>query len=127
MLSVKDIHAMTGKKKQVKKDLYKSILISFSHKIKTSVELSQTQTFLTVPSFVIGFPMFDRGVAREYLLRQLKNLGYQATAYSQHEIYVTWARGSGGVQVTDDHETLPAFVNLHKFAESFKNKKNSAY
>ncbi len=122
MLSVKDIAKIQNTRNSLRKEIYKTILESFSKKIRTYVEMGQTQIFLTVPVMVVGQPSFDRKVARDYLMRQLKNLGYTVIPYQDFEIYVTWA-------VRPTHETnepelgLPAFVNLHKVADVYRNKK----
>jgi hypothetical protein len=123
MLSVKDIAKIQNTKNSLRKEIYKTILTTFSKKIRTYVEMGQTQIFLTVPVMIVGQPSFDRKVARDYLMRQLKNLGYTVIPYQDFEIYVTWA-----VRPTQEsHEPelgLPAFVNLHKVADLYRNKKH---
>lgn len=121
MLSVRDIQQIQRSKNQIKKDLYKKILELFSKRIKTHVEMGQNQVFLVIPQMVIGYPVFDRKVAREYIVRQLKNLGYQVIPYQEFEIYVTWKKGP---PVKEEPQLgLPAFVNLHKVADLYRNKK----
>ncbi len=122
MLSVKDIAKIQNTRNSLRKEIYKTILESFSKKIRTYVEMGQTQIFLTVPVMVVGQPSFDRKVARDYLMRQLKNLGYTVIPYQDFEIYVTWAVRP--TQETNEPELgLPAFVNLHKVADLYRNKK----
>ncbi len=103
----------------MKKELYKTILKSYSQKVINCVELGQTQAFLSVPAFVMGFPTFDRSSARTYLSRQLRNLGYDVTNYGQHDIYVSWVKSSTK-ETADPSNQLPVFANLHKVAESFR-------
>lgn len=83
--------------------------------------MGQTQVFLTVPIMVVGYPAFDRKQARTYIARQLKNLGYQVVPYQDFELYVTWA-----VRREKEEQQpqlgLPAFVNLHKVADLYRNK-----
>lgn len=119
MLSVRDIQGIECKRNEMRKSLYSNILQSFSKKIKSQVELGQVQAFLSVPQFVIGFPMFDRTVARKYLIRQLKKLGYSVIPYQEFEIYITWKK----VKKEPTSEPLlglPAFVNLHKIADVYR-------
>lgn len=122
MLSVKDIRNIECKKKQIRKDLYKSILLNFTKKIKASVESGRNQTFLQIPMVVPGFPLFDRFTAAEYLSRQLKNLGYDVNHYAETEIYVTWMKGSKEQQEID---VIPSFINIHKLADNIRRKKPS--
>jgi hypothetical protein len=120
MLSVHDIKNIESRKNVLKKELYKTILESFSKKILANVNVGQTQAFLTVPGFVMGYPTFDRLQAREYLARQLKNLGYNVITYQDFDLYVTWKREPKREEVTTG---LPAFVNLHKIADSYRKQK----
>lgn len=125
MLSIKDIQNISQKRNDMKKNLYKKILESFSKKILANVEVGQTQAFLSVPPFVMGFPVFDRQQARTYLARQLKNLGYTVTLYQEFEIYVTWTHESKK-EPKEPKEPLiglPAFVNLHKIADVYRKQK----
>jgi hypothetical protein len=122
MLSVKDIQKIQNTKNSLRKEIYKKILESFSKKIRTYVEMEQTQIFLTVPVMIVGYPSFDRKVARDYLIRQLKNLGYTVIPYQDFEIYVTWAVRPTS-EAPEPEIGLPAFVNLHKVADLYRNKK----
>jgi hypothetical protein len=118
MLSVKDLSKLESKRKDIKKALYKEILSQFSKKIKLSAEASQTQTFLTVPSFVYGYPSFDRSLATVYLMRQLELLGYSVVKYSEFDIYVTWIKS----KPNHEDEVLPVLMNLRKTADNYRKK-----
>lgn len=124
MFSVRDIQNIKESKNTLKKDLYRRILEMFSKKIKTYVEMGQTQVFLTVPVVIVGYPVFDRKVAREYLTRQLKNLGYTVIPYQEFDIYVTWEKKTRGEEKQEPEIGLPAFVNLHKIADVYRKQKH---
>lgn len=109
---------MQTQKTAVKKELYKTILSSFSKKIKAAVEMGNQQVFLTVPTFVFGYPVFDTSAATVYLMRQLTRLGYTVTRYGDTEIYVTWKKEA--VQEEVEAEDLPVFVNLRKAADNIR-------
>lgn len=123
MFSVRDIQNIKNEKNTLKKELYKKILEMFSKKIKTYVDMGQTQVFLTVPVMVIGYPVFDRKIAREYLTRQLKNLGYNVIPYQEFDIYVTWETRASNKKDEEPEIGLPAFVNLHKIADVYRKQK----
>lgn len=123
MFSVRDIQNIKNEKNTLKKELYKKILEMFSKKIKTYVDMGQNQVFLTVPVMVIGYPVFDRKIAREYLTRQLKNLGYNVIPYQEFDIYVTWETRSSNKKEEEPEIGLPAFVNLHKIADVYRKQK----
>lgn len=124
MFSVRDIQNIKDGKNNLKKELYKKILEMFSKKIKTYVEMGQSQVFLTVPVMVVGYPVFDRKIAREYLTRQLNNLGYTVIPYQDFDIYVTWEKRSSEKETQGPEIGLPAFVNLHKIADVYRKQKH---
>ena len=120
MISVADISKIEKKKLDMRKDLYKTVLGQFSKKIKLSVQHGHTQTFLSVPEFVFGYPSFDREAATKYLMRQLERLGYSVVRYGQFEIYITWVREPPTKEEAMD--ILPSLVNLRKAADNIRKK-----
>ena len=122
MLSVKEIRTIESRKREMKKELYKAILKMFSTRVTNAVELGQTQVFLSVPQFVIGYPMFDREAARKYLARQMSNLGYDVTLYGEYDMYVSWLKMKYKEKDKDVNQ-LPIFANIHKIAETLRGKK----
>ena len=63
MISINDVTKIDEKRKQIRKEIYTRVYEQFSRKIKQSVELGHKQVFLTVPTFVIGYPTYDRRAA----------------------------------------------------------------
>jgi hypothetical protein len=110
---------MQNKKRDLKKELYKTILEGFSKKIRIAADMGQVQAFLTVPTFVVGFPVFDPSVAAVYLMRQLERLGYTVTRYDTTQIYVSWGKDTGPEPV-QQAEPLPVFANLRKVADNIR-------
>lgn len=124
MLSARDIAQMQSKKRQMKKELYKEILEGFSKKIKIAVDTGQHQVFLSVPEFVVGYPVFDPVSATAYLMRQLERLGYTVTRYGPTEIYLTWMV-QHVPQQEEVAEPLPVFANLRKVADNIRKNHSS--
>ena len=122
MLSARDITRMQAKKRNLKKDLYKTILEGFSKKIRVAADNGQIQAFLTVPTFVVGFPVFDPIPATVYLMRQLERLGYTVTRYDTTQIYVSWSTATtrDPVVVQEELPPLPVFANLRKVADNIR-------
>ena len=90
MLSINDVTKIDEKRKQIKKEIYKKIYEQFSGKIKQSVELGHKQIFLTVPTFLLGYPVFDRRLAAKYIARQFQLGGFTVKLLSDFDIYVSW-------------------------------------
>ena len=70
MLSISDVNKIDTRRKQIRKEIYTKIYDQFVAKIRQSVELGCKQIFLQVPSFLIGYPTFDRQQAAQYVSTQ---------------------------------------------------------
>ena len=95
MLSISDVTKIDARRKQIRKEIYTKIYEQFVSKIKQSVELGCKQIFLTVPSFVVGYPTFDRDQAAKYIARQFIRGGFSVQRITPIELYVTWLRPRG--------------------------------
>jgi len=102
MLSIDDVVKIDDKRKQIRKEIYMKIYTQFSTKIKQSVELGHKQLFMTIPTFLIGYPVFDRSAAARYVARQFTLGGFTVQLVSDYDIYVTWSKpkrkGKGGTR-----------------------------
>ena len=121
MISINDVTKIDEKRKQIKKEIYTRVYEQFSRKIKQSVELGHKQVFLTVPTFVVGYPTFDRGAAARYIMRQLKLGGFDVRLVSDYDMYVSWIIPKKVKQkVNEPDETeFPDLMNLKKMADKY--------
>jgi len=122
MISINDVTKIDEKRKQIKKEIYTRVYEQFSRKIKQSVELGHKQVFLTVPTFVVGYPTFDRGAAARYIMRQLRLGGFDVRLVSDYDMYVSWVIPKKVKQkVNEPDETeFPDLMNLKKMADKYR-------
>ncbi len=122
MISINDVTKIDEKRKQIRKEIYTRVYEQFSRKIKQSVELGHKQEFLTVPSFVIGYPTFDRGAAARYIMRQLKLGGFDVRLVGDYDMYVSWVIPKKSKQKTaePDETEFPDLMNLKKMADKYR-------
>jgi hypothetical protein len=122
MISINDVTKIDEKRKQIKKEIYTRIYEQFSRKIKQCVELGHKQVFLTVPTFVIGCPTFDRSAAARYVARQFKLGGFDVRHVSDYDLYVSWVIPKKSKEVSDGpQETeFPDLMNLKKMADKYR-------
>lgn len=89
------------------------------------------QTILTVPSFIFGLPAFDRGLALDYLIRQLRNGGFTVNRVEPYSMYVSWVQDSrkspsrsssspSPIKSEEDEIELPTLINLKKAANKYR-------
>lgn len=124
MLSINDVTKIDEKRKHIKKEIYKKIYEQFSRKIKKSVELGNKQIFLTIPAFLVGFPVFDRAAAAQYIARQFKNGGFNVSIVGEYEIYINWIiekpkKDKPRQDIVDESE-FPDLMNLKKMANKYR-------
>jgi Family of unknown function (DUF5759) len=124
MISVKELAERDKARKNIKKEIYKSILGQFSRKIKARFDLGDKKTVLTVPPFVVGFPRYDLAEAVRYIGRQLARLGYSVNMVAPTSYEVSWEKLSTHQTITEEvvepEFEFPSLMNLKKTAERYK-------
>ena len=122
MISINDVTKIDEKRKQIRKEIYTRVYEQFSRKIKQSVELGHKQVFLTVPTFVIGYPTFDRGAAARYVARQYKLGGFDVRLVGDYDMYVSWVIPKKVKQKVEEHDEteFPDLMNLKKMADRYR-------
>ena len=123
MLSINDVVKIDDKRKQIRKEIYMKIYTQFSTKIKQSVELGHKQLFMTIPTFLIGYPAFDRSAAARYVARQFTLGGFTVQLVSDYDIYITWVKPKKkkekGAQDEEEGD-FPNLMNLKKIANKYR-------
>ena len=122
MLSISDVTKIDERRRQIRKEIYTKIYEQMVSKIKQSVELGCKQIFLSVPSFVVGYPTFDRDQAAKYIARQFVRGGFTVQMITPIELYVTWyapRRKRERIEVEDEVE-FPTLMNLKKMANKYR-------
>ena len=122
MLSINDVTKIDDKRKQIRKEIYKKIYEQFSSKIKQAVELGHKQIFLTVPAFLIGYPVFDRRLAAKYVARQFELGGFTVRLLSDQDIYISWIVPKKSKIKKEEVEEwdFPNLMNLKKMANQYR-------
>lgn len=124
MLSVDDIHKIEKQRTDARKEIYKKIYEQFCRKIKQCVELGESQAFLRTPSYLIGYPTFDRGKATQYLKRQLELGKFDVTKISDIDLYVSWKKRvsckTDRAKPDEEEDVFPTLMNLKKAAAKYR-------
>tara|TARA_B100000401_G_C52812500_1_gene724616 strand:+ start:906 stop:1289 length:384 start_codon:yes stop_codon:yes gene_type:complete len=123
MISIDEISKITDKRNRLKKETYVKLYEQISKKIRQSVELGQKYVFVQVPSFVMGYPHFDRTKAVHYLIRQFEIGGFFVQHIGEFELCISWQprRVKKEEKIEeDDMEDFPTLVNLKKTANKYR-------
>ena len=121
MISIQEIQKIEGIRKGIRKETYTKIYEQFSKKIRYHVDLGLKSVVLSVPSFVMGCPTFDRTKAADYLVRQLVNGGFNIDRLSPTDIHVNWniktTKKKTEKKIHEEPDMgLPTLINLKKLA-----------
>jgi len=122
MISVDEISHMAEKRNRIKKETYMKIYEQISRKIRRTVEARGKSTITEIPSFLVGFPSFDKYKAAKYLKRQLENNGFNVTMTGDVLLIISWeikkvAKKEKEQETEDDFPTL---INLRKAANKYR-------
>ena len=122
MLSIADVSKIDDRRKQIRKEIYTKIYDQFVSKIKQTGELCCKQIFLSVPSFVVGYPTFDRNQAAKYIARQFLRGGFSVQMITPVELYVTWYTPRKKRERREEEEEVefPTLMNLKKMANKYR-------
>uniref|UniRef100_A0A6C0JWA8 Uncharacterized protein n=1 Tax=viral metagenome TaxID=1070528 RepID=A0A6C0JWA8_9ZZZZ len=128
MLRINDVATVDYERKRIRKETYKRIYEQFCRKIKQSTEMGYKYVLLTIPSFLFGFPSFDRGMALIYLERQFRNGGFEVYRVEPYSLYISWVINNKKQKPSTDTEPikqeedieLPTLINLKKAANRYR-------
>jgi hypothetical protein len=124
MISIAEIHKIEKERRRIKKEIYTKIYEQFCKKIRNAVELTSKGVILRVPTFLMGYPTFDRLKSATYLKRQLENGGFKVDVLSHIDFYVTWntpkSQTQTQTQEIEEDISLPSLINLKKLASKHR-------
>lgn len=123
MISVDEISRLTVKKNKLKKETYVKLYEQVSRKIRNSVDFGQKYAIAQIPSFLIGYPMFDRHKAMLYIKRQLELGGFIVDISGDHELHITWKVKKSCEKKEEPEASVddfPTLINLKKAANKYR-------
>jgi hypothetical protein len=123
MITIDEISKIVDKRKRLKKETYVKLYEQISKKIRKSVEIGNKYVFVQIPSFVMGYPHFDRRKANDYLIRQFKISGFMVQVVGEFEICISWRAKKvekREEKPEEDFDDFPTLVNLKKTANKYR-------
>jgi hypothetical protein len=123
MISIDEITRIAEKRNRLKKETYTKIYEQISKKIRQSVDLGHKYLFCQIPSFVMGYPHFNRVKATEYIKRQFEIGGFTVQTIGEFELCISWRpnkKSNNRHTEPEEEEDFPSFVNLKKAANKYR-------
>ena len=123
MINVEEISQIVNNRNRMKKETYVELYRQVTSKIRRAVETGRKYVLVEVPSFVIGYPTYDRLKATSYIKRQLELAGFDVAIIGNYEFRITWkvkknVRASESVD--DSLGDFPTLINLKKAANRYR-------
>ena len=123
MINVEEISQIVNNRNRMKKETYVELYRQVTSKIRRAVETGRKYVLVEVPSFVIGYPTYDRLKATSYIKRQLELAGFDVAIVGNYEFRITWkvkknVRASDSVD--DSLGDFPTLMNLKKAANRYR-------
>jgi hypothetical protein len=128
-IDINEVRKLDVKRKEIRKEIYTRIYEQFERKIRQQVELGRDKyVFLRVPSYVMGYPKFDREAAARYLVRQFARSGFDTQHVGEVDVFVSWrpkaktkkSRPAAAVVEVELPVEFPTLMNLKKAASAYK-------
>jgi len=128
MINVEEISQIVNKRNRMKKETYKELYKQITRKIRRAVETGRKKVITQVPSFVVGYPTFDRMKSISYLKRQLEIAGFDVIVLGEYELSITWKvkKINSESPVCESMEDFPTLVNLKKVANQYRRNAQNA-
>ena len=92
MISLEDISEINRSKEKVKNITFSKILDRCNSRIYQKVLMNETQTFISVPPFIVGEPLYDLKELIVFIYKSFKKRGYWVKYIGQNQLYISWKR-----------------------------------
>lgn len=89
-LNILQLHRTIQEKKQKKHESFQRVLSICHRRIQAAADGQQLKTFIVVPEFVVGCPMFNMNECLEFVIDALRKNGFLVRYYFPKIVYVSW-------------------------------------
>lgn len=89
-LNILQLHRTINEKRQKKNEAFQRVLCICHKRIQAAADGQQMMTFIVVPEFVVGFPMFNMNECLEYIIDALRKNGFLVRYYFPKILYISW-------------------------------------
>lgn len=124
VLTIDDVEKIMQSKREIRKETYKAIYEGVTKKIVNSVNGGQRSVKINIPSFMIGYPLYNVNKATKYIARQLEVSGFNVDIRDCNTFKVSWNSRKPVKEKEKEKEDvgdLPSLVNLKKLAKKYNN------
>ena len=88
--NVLDLQKALTEKRQKRNEAFEKVMEICYRRIKAATDIEKVRTFVVVPEFVIGYPIYNMNECLEYVINSLKKNGFLIRYYFPKMLYVSW-------------------------------------
>lgn len=89
-ISILELHRTIQEKKQKHNEAFEKVLGMCHKRIKAAAEMQKLQTFIVIPEFVVGYPIYNLNECLDFVINALKKNGFLLRYYFPKILYVSW-------------------------------------
>jgi hypothetical protein len=124
-LRVDEVQQIDHRKRELKKKLYTELYERASTKVRQVADLGLHETWVQVPSFLIGFPSYDVDKAAQYVERQFINGVFFTQLYENGQLFVSWypktsKKKRSKTKSKEPENEFASLANLKKAADKYR-------
>ena len=121
MINVHEISDIINNRNRMKKETYVELYKQITRKIRRAVDTKRKHVFTQIPSFIMGYPTFNRLKALNYIKRQLELAGFDVFIMDDFHINITWKIKKPRVESNSiSTGEFPTLINLKKAANRYR-------
>jgi hypothetical protein len=97
MLKAKDVWDEQENRREQRMAAMRPVLAQFHAKIRKQAIHSPNAPYIVteIPEFVFGYPLYQLGEARDYLVKTLTASGFQVWPVNEKYLLISWVKNAG--------------------------------
>lgn len=102
LINIYSLPKKRSKREEKRIEIYENVLKMCHKKIKLNSEIENGETYLfyTIPSIILGFPIFDQYSCCDYICNKLSQNGFKIVNVGNNMIFISW----GHISFDEDKE-----------------------
>jgi hypothetical protein len=89
-INILELHRTINSKKSLQREIYDIVLGKCHKRIELMTENLNLKCFFKIPSFVVGYPLYDLNKCIEHILESLKKNGFIVKYFFPNYLYISW-------------------------------------
>ena len=111
-MNILELHRTQNAKKSLQKEVYDIVLKKCHRRIVMINENQKVNCFFDIPSYIIGYPLYDLNKCAQHILYSLKKNGLEVTYFFPNYLYISWALETKPPSIAKTNYLLPDFKPL---------------